>query len=71
MYVSTPARPSNCATPVAGDIEVTGEALDIPADPGLTIIAYTVEPASQSADALRFLASWSAEQLPSATCQKI
>jgi transcriptional regulator with XRE-family HTH domain len=48
--------------PVAGDIEVTGEALEIPADPGLTIIAYTVEPASQSEQALRFLASWSAEQ---------
>jgi transcriptional regulator with XRE-family HTH domain len=48
--------------PVAGDIEVTGEALEVPADPGLTIIAYTVEPASQSEQALRFLASWSAEQ---------
>jgi transcriptional regulator with XRE-family HTH domain len=48
--------------PVAGDIEVTGEALGIPADPGLTIIVYTVEPASQSEQALRFLASWSAEQ---------
>jgi transcriptional regulator with XRE-family HTH domain len=52
--------------PVAGDIEVTGEALEVPADPGLTIIAYTVEPASQSEQALRFLASWSAEQSPHA-----
>jgi transcriptional regulator with XRE-family HTH domain len=48
--------------PVVGDIEVTGEALEVPGDPGLTIIAYTVEPASQSAEALRFLASWSAEE---------
>jgi transcriptional regulator with XRE-family HTH domain len=46
---------------LAGDIEVTGEALEVPADPGLTIIAYTVEPASQSAQALRFLASWASE----------
>ena len=45
---------------VVGDIEVTGEALTVPADPGLTIIAYTVEPASQSSEALRVLASWAA-----------
>jgi transcriptional regulator with XRE-family HTH domain len=48
--------------PVAGDIEVTGEALEVLAAPGITIIAYTVEPASQSEQALRFLASWSTEQ---------
>jgi transcriptional regulator with XRE-family HTH domain len=47
--------------PVAGDIEVTGEALEVAGDPGLTIIAYTVEPASKSAEALRFLASWASE----------
>jgi transcriptional regulator with XRE-family HTH domain len=47
--------------PVAGDIEVTGEALEVPADPGLTIIAYTVEPASPSEQALRFLASWAGQ----------
>lgn len=46
--------------PVVGDIEVTGQALTVPADPGLTIIAYTVEPASPSSQALRMLASWSA-----------
>ena len=51
---------------MVGDIEVTDEALEVPADPGLTIIAYTVEPASQSEQALRFLASWASEnvQLP-------
>jgi transcriptional regulator with XRE-family HTH domain len=48
--------------PIAGDMEVTGEALEVPADPGLTIIAYTVEPASPSEQALRFLASWSGQQ---------
>lgn len=31
--------------PVVGDIEVTGQALSVQTDPGLTIIAYTVEPA--------------------------
>jgi transcriptional regulator with XRE-family HTH domain len=48
--------------PVVGDIEVTGQALSVPADPGLTIIAYTVEPASPSSEALRVLASWAATE---------
>jgi hypothetical protein len=46
---------------VVGDIELTGEGLEFPADPGLTLITYTVEPASPSAQALAFLASWSAQ----------
>ena len=32
--------------PVAGDLELTGEALELPGDTGLTIITYTVEPAT-------------------------
>jgi MmyB-like transcription regulator ligand binding domain len=48
--------------PVVGDIEVTGQALSVPADPGLTIIAYTVEPASPSSQALRMLSSWAATE---------
>ena len=48
--------------PVVGDLELTGEALHLPGDPGLIIITYTVEPNSASAQALDFLASWSAEQ---------
>jgi len=51
--------------PVVGDIEVTGQALSLPADPGLTIIAYTVEPASPSSEALRVLASWAATETAS------
>jgi transcriptional regulator with XRE-family HTH domain len=51
--------------PVVGDIEVTGQALTVPADPGLTIIAYTVEPASPSSEALRMLASWAATEASS------
>ena len=46
--------------PVVGDIEVTGEALAVIADEGLTIITYTVEPASKSSEALRLVASWAA-----------
>jgi hypothetical protein len=48
--------------PVVGDIEVTGEALAVIADEGLTIITYTVEPANKSSEALRLLASWAATE---------
>ena len=47
--------------PVVGELELTGEALELPGDAGLTIIAYTVEPNSASEQALNFLASWSAQ----------
>ena len=52
--------------PVAGDLELTGEALTLPGDPGLTLITYTVEPHSSSEQALRFLASWSTQRAPAA-----
>jgi transcriptional regulator with XRE-family HTH domain len=51
--------------PVVGELELTGEALDLPADTGLTIITYTVEPASASEQALDFLASWTDKAAPS------
>lgn len=44
---------------LVGDIELTGESLDIPGE-GLTIIAYTAEPGSPAQEQLGFLASWSA-----------
>lgn len=47
--------------PVVGELELTGEALTMAADEGLTVITYTVEPASPSAEALAFLASWAAD----------
>lgn len=47
--------------PVVGVIELTGEALELPGDPGLTIITYTVEPATPSAQALQFLSNWASE----------
>ncbi|MBT9608284.1 MAG: helix-turn-helix domain-containing protein [Microbacteriaceae bacterium] len=44
--------------PEVGDVEVTGEALNLASEPGTTIIAYTVEPASRSAENLQLLANW-------------
>jgi transcriptional regulator with XRE-family HTH domain len=46
--------------PVVGDLELTYEAFELPADPGLTLSTYTAEPGSPSADALALLASWAA-----------
>jgi transcriptional regulator with XRE-family HTH domain len=45
--------------PVVGDLHLTYESMDLPAD-GLTLVAYGTEPASDSEDKLRLLASWAA-----------
>jgi len=46
--------------PVVGDLSLTFEALDLAADAGLRISAYTAEPGSPSEDALNLLARWAA-----------
>lgn len=46
--------------PVVGELELAYEALELPADPGLTLAVYTAEPGSPTADALKLLASWDA-----------
>jgi transcriptional regulator with XRE-family HTH domain len=47
--------------PVVGRIDVTFDSMELPADPGLTLTAYSTEPGTFSHDALSLLASWSAE----------
>jgi hypothetical protein len=44
--------------PVVGHLDLTFEAMELPADSGLTLLAYTAEPNSPSQDALNLLASW-------------
>jgi transcriptional regulator with XRE-family HTH domain len=46
--------------PLVGDLDLDYDALEIPADPGLTIVAYSAEPDSPSRQALDLLASWAA-----------
>ena len=46
--------------PVVGDLTLTFEALDLAADSGLRMSAYTAEPGTPSDDALKVLASWAA-----------
>ncbi|WP_221328600.1 helix-turn-helix transcriptional regulator [Actinoplanes sp. L3-i22] len=59
--------------PAVGRLDLGFEAMPMPADPGLTLTAYSAEPGTPAADKLRLLASWaataerheSAGQLPS------
>jgi transcriptional regulator with XRE-family HTH domain len=44
--------------PLVGGLTLAYEALDLPGDPGQTMLVYTAEPDSPSAEALRILASW-------------
>jgi hypothetical protein len=46
--------------PVVGDLDLTYEALELPSDPGLTLLVYTAEPGTPTQDALNLLASWAA-----------
>jgi transcriptional regulator with XRE-family HTH domain len=47
--------------PVIGDIELTGDALELVAD-GLTLIAYTADAGSPAEDQLRLLVAWKATE---------
>ncbi len=46
--------------PVVGDLDLTYEALELPADPGLVMLVYGAEPGTASADTLRLLGSLAA-----------
>jgi transcriptional regulator with XRE-family HTH domain len=46
--------------PVVGELELTYDAMQLSADRGLTMFAYTAEPGSKSSQALDLLASWAA-----------
>jgi transcriptional regulator with XRE-family HTH domain len=50
--------------PEVGELELTYEVLDLPADDGLTIATYSAEPGSRSQQALDLLASWTATPSP-------
>jgi hypothetical protein len=55
--------------PIAGDLILDYDALEIPADPGLTIIAYTAEPGSPARQALDLLADWATTPANAPTAQ--
>ena len=45
---------------LVGELTVSFEAMELVADPGLTMFVYSAEPGSKSAQALNLLASWTA-----------
>jgi hypothetical protein len=48
---------------VVGDLELTGNALELPAD-GLVLLAYTADPGSPAEEQLQLLAAWASTQEP-------
>jgi transcriptional regulator with XRE-family HTH domain len=50
--------------PVVGDLHLSYEVMELPADRGLTLIAFSADAGSPNDDALRFLASWAATHDP-------
>jgi hypothetical protein len=52
--------------PVAGELELSYEVMELSADSGLTVAIYSAEPESRSQQALDLLASWAAtpDQIP-------
>lgn len=46
--------------PVVGNLDLAFDAMDLSADPGLTMTAYSAEPGSPAEDSLKLLASWAA-----------
>ena len=48
--------------PVVGDLHLSYEVMDLPADPGLALVAFSADAGSPADDALRLLASWAATQ---------
>lgn len=50
--------------PVVGDLHLSYEVMELSADPGLSLVAYSAEEGSPDDDALRLLASWAATHEP-------
>jgi transcriptional regulator with XRE-family HTH domain len=47
--------------PVVGHLDLNFEVMELPADPGLTLIAFTAPTGSADDDALKLLAGWAAD----------
>ena len=50
--------------PVVGELHLSYEVMDLPADPGLALVAFSAEAGSPADDALKLLASWAATHEP-------
>jgi hypothetical protein len=50
--------------PVVGELHLSYDVMELSADPGLSLIAFSAEAGSPDDDALRLLASWAATHDP-------
>ena len=50
--------------PVVGDLHLNFEVMELPADPGLSLLAFSADAGSPGDDALHLLASWAATHDP-------
>jgi transcriptional regulator with XRE-family HTH domain len=50
--------------PVVGELHLSYEVMELPADPGLSLIVFSAEAGSPDDDALKLIASWSATHDP-------
>src|SRR4051794_14441906 len=57
--------------PVVGDLHLAYEVMELAADPGLSLIAFSAEAGSPHSDALKMLASWAATQTPTDALAKL
>jgi hypothetical protein len=57
-----PRRAVPRVSSAASELELCYNRIEVPADPGLMIVAYTAEPGSRSDEALGLLASWAATE---------
>lgn len=48
--------------PLVGDLTLTYERMDLPADPGLHLVTYSAEPGTPSAERLRELREWTSKR---------
>lgn len=53
--------PKRFRHPAVGELEFISESLDIARDEGLTLLTYTIEPGSRTAEAMAWLASWTGD----------
>ncbi|MBL7488807.1 helix-turn-helix domain-containing protein [Frankia sp. AgB1.9] len=53
--------------PLVGDLHLSYDVMDLPADPGLALVAFSAETGTPTDDALRLLASWAATHHPTPT----
>jgi hypothetical protein len=53
--------------PIVGELTLNFEALELAADPGQRLNAYTAEPGSPSHERLALLASWASTPVESST----